>query len=277
MSAPVQIILSNMISFNNLGNLGRLANQMFQYASLKGIARHRGYDFCIPPRTVFGQKDPMVKNSEMNIYDVFDIESKNTLGLLPNRVLMERMHTFDQELFVNCPDDIDLFGYYQTEKYFKHIEDEIREDFTFSEELYETCDTFIKENFTYRDVISLHIRRGDYVSNPNHPVQSLEYYRKALAKLPDLDVMVFSDDPEWCSQQELFSSDRFAIAEGNSPDADMCLMSLCKYHIIANSSFSWWGAWLAKSEKVIAPRNWFAGDCIDKSVDDIPFGNFEFL
>ena len=65
-----------MLSFNHLGNLGRLANQMFQYASLKGIARNRGFDFCIPPKNVFGQQDPMVR-LDLNLYDVFDIENKN--------------------------------------------------------------------------------------------------------------------------------------------------------------------------------------------------------
>jgi hypothetical protein len=266
-----------MISFNNLGNLGRLANQMFQYASLKGIARNRGYQFYIPPRNIFGKRDPMVQNSDTIIYDVFDLESKNNLGLLPNQVLMERVHTFDQELFINCPDNADLFGYYQSEKYFKHIEDEIRQDFTFSEELQGLCDSFIKENFVYRDVISLHIRRGDYVVNPNHPTQNIEYYRQALNQMPDLPVIVFSDDPEWCNEQEFFSSDRFAVSEGNTTDADLCLMSLCKYHIIANSSFSWWGAWLAKSEKVIAPQNWFGGDCVNKSVEDMKFGNWSWV
>ena len=67
-----------MLSFNNLGNLGRLANQMFQYASLKGIARNRGYDFCIPPKNVFGQVDELVRNDNLNIYDVFDLIDKGT-------------------------------------------------------------------------------------------------------------------------------------------------------------------------------------------------------
>ena len=111
-----------MISFNNLGNLGRLANQMFQYASLKGIARNRGYEFSIPPKTVFGTRDPMVNKDVMNIYNVFKLDTKNKVGLIPNKILSERMHTFDDELFLNCPDNIDLFGYYQTPKYFEHIE-----------------------------------------------------------------------------------------------------------------------------------------------------------
>jgi len=67
------------------------------------------------------------------------------------------------------------------------------------------------------------------------------------------------------------------LSEGSASDADLHMMSLCNYHIIANSSFSWWGAWLAKSEKIIAPKNWFGGECVDKSIDDFAFGNFEFL
>ena len=118
-------------------------------------------------------------------------------------------------------------------------------------------------------MISLHIRRGDYTANPNHPTQDIEYYRQALNQMPDLPVIVFSDDPEWCNQQEFFSSDRFAISEGNATDADLCLMSLCKYHIIANSSFSWWGAWLANSKKVIAPKVWFGPSLPQHDTSDL--------
>lgn len=267
-----------MLSFNHLGNLGRLGNQMFQYASLKGIAASRGYGFSIPPRDNFGKVDINVRTSDLNLYDVFDLESKNTIGLIPNLRLSERKHNFDSELFVNCPDNVDLFGYFQSEKYFKHIEDEIRKDFTFKEELSTDCEQFFNMNFLGSKVISLHIRRGDYVTNSNHPVQTLEYYKEALSKFPnDLPVLVFSDDFEWCDEQEMFNSDRFYLSEGSASDADLYMMSLCNYHIIANSSFSWWGAWLAKSEKTIAPTNWFGGECVDKSIDDFAFDNFEFL
>lgn len=267
-----------MLSFNHLGNLGRLGNQMFQYASLKGIARHRGYEFSLPTKETFGKVDDVVKNSDMSLYDVFDLESRNTIGLIPNPRLSERKHSFDEELFTNCPDNVDLFGYFQTEKYFKHIEDEIREDFTFSEELRVNCNEFIKMISSDNDVISLHIRRGDYVSNPNHPTQSIEYYSSALEKLPkNANVLVFSDDFEWCDSQELFNDDRFLISENSSTDADLCMMSFCDYHIIANSSYSWWGAWLAKSKKVIAPKKWFGGECIHKNIEDFSFTNFEFL
>lgn len=267
-----------MISFNNIGNLGRLANQMFQYASLKGIAINRGYDFSIPPREVFGQNDNLVKKSDVILYDVFSLEKTNNIQLVQNIVLQERMHSFDEELFINCPDNVDFFGYYQTEKYFKHIENEIRKDFIFSADIMKDCRKCFIDNFNTSEVISLHIRRGDYVTNPNHPAQTIEYYQEALNKMPkDLPVIVFSDDTNWCKNNHFFSPDRFFISEHNGTEIDLCLMTLANYHIIANSSFSWWGAWLATSQKVFAPQNWFGGDCVNKSITDLTFKNFEFL
>ena len=128
-----------MITFNNLGNLGRLANQMFQYASLKGIARKHGYDFTIPPKEVFGQHDPLVRSDNLNIYDVFQLDSKNNIQITRNQVLAERMHEFDVELFNKCPDNVDLYGYFQSPKYFEHIQDEIKSDFTFTKETHHRC------------------------------------------------------------------------------------------------------------------------------------------
>tara|TARA_B100000686_G_scaffold31094_1_gene31959 strand:- start:1636 stop:2427 length:792 start_codon:yes stop_codon:yes gene_type:complete len=263
-----------MISFNSLGNLGRLANQMFQYASLKGIAKNRGFDFVIPPKNKFGESDPLVRSDPLNIHNCFNIDD-NRIGMYPNQIFAERMHTFDQELFENCPDNIDLFGYYQSPKYFNHIEDEIRKDFSFSQDLVDSCQEVI--DTLGGDVISLHIRRTDYKANPNHPLQPIEYYNSALDKLPkDSSVVVFSDDYEWCENNEAFSDDRFAVSN-NAADFDLCLMTLCNYHIIANSSYSWWGAWLGNSNKIIAPKNWFGASCAHKSVDDMVFGNWSWL
>ncbi len=88
----------------------------------------------------------------------------------------------------------------------------------------------------------------------NHNNLGLDYYEEALTHFDgDRNVVVFSDDPDWCKEQSLFDDDRFLVAEGNINYVDMCLMSLCNAHIIANSSFSWWGAWLANTGKVIAP------------------------
>ena len=265
-----------MLSFNSLGNLGRLGNQMFQYSALKGIASHHGYDFCIPPKSIFGQYGQIIKESDENIYDVFPNVAENKITLARNVRVPEVQHTFDCHQFETMADNCDLFGYYQTEKYFVHIEDEIRKDFTFKPELTVICTDFIKSNFD-TEVISLHIRRGDYLENPNHPIQDLLYYQTALSKLPDIPVIIFSDDPEWVYNQELFVSDRYSISDNNSTSADLCLMSMCNYHIIANSSFSWWGAWLGRSKKVIAPTQWFGGSCVNKSVKDLKFGNWEWI
>ena len=267
-----------MISFNNIGNLGRLANQMFQYASLKGIARNRGYEFSIPPEQVFGQNDPLVKTSPLNIYNVFENISKNNIQISKNPILQERMHEFDEELFRSCPDNVDFFGYYQSPKYFQHIQNEIRDDFTFSKEVQNSCKEVFDDVVECEDPISLHIRRTDYLVNPNHPVQPLDYYKEALSKLDkNKTVIIFSDDAEWCQQQEMFSDDRFVISQDSDADFDLCLMSMCTNHIIANSSFSWWGAWLGRSEKIIAPKNWFSDSCADKSVKDMVFSNWTWL
>jgi hypothetical protein len=267
-----------MLSFNNIGNLGRLANQMFQYASLKGIAENRGYEYVIPPKEIFGRNDMNVKSEPCNLYTVFKIAEKNNIGIRQNTIIQERYHHFDQELFINCPDNVDLFGYFQTEKYFKHIEDKIREDFKFDDILYYDCKQSYNDIIGDGGLISLHVRRGDYVTNANHPVQSLSYYQKALSEMPsDIPVLVFSDDPFWCQDQEIFAPDRFFISQGNSADVDLCLMSMCDYHIIANSSFSWWGAWLADSKQIFAPKNWFGAECIGKSVEDMKFGEWTWL
>ena len=86
----------------------------------------------------------------------------------------------------------------------------------------------------------------------------MEYYENALNKLPkDIPVLIFSDDTEWCKKQDIFQPDRFLISESDNNLVDMCLMTMCSYHIIANSSFSWWGAWISNSKKVIAPKIWF--------------------
>ncbi len=166
----------------------------------------------------------------------------------------------DEQTYVdNCPDQVCLFGYFQTERYFEHIADSIREDFTFKDYIVETCQGFIDQ---VNNPIALHVRRTDYVTkSKDHPPCGLEYYQKALTQFKNTrNVIVFSDDPEWCKQQELFESDRFLIAEGNDNRYDMCLISMCDDFIIANSSFSWWGAWLANRGTVIAPSRWFGDD-----------------
>jgi hypothetical protein len=249
-----------MIGFDALGKLGRLGNQMFQYASLKGIARNRGYDYCIPPS---------LSNDIWNdhqLFTCFNLKSNASFTNYP--AASEKGFSFDEDLFNNCPDNVSLWGFYQTEKYFEHIKQEIKNDFQFKDEIVETA-YYLISNFN--NPISLHVRRTDYVINPNHTALPLDYYKKALDIFDrDRDVIIFSDDPKWCLEQKLFSDDRFFVSEIGDTYIDLCLMTLCSDHIIANSSFSWWGAWLADGNKVIAPSGWFAGsENKHLNVDDI--------
>lgn len=247
-----------MLSFNQLGNLGRLGNQMFQYSAIKGISVNRGFDFCISPQKYFGTFDTNVSKSESNIYNTFKLSNVTQIILPKNIPVKEKNFSFDQELFNQCEDSTDLYGYFQSEKYFKHIESEIRKDFTFLDHIRIPTEKLFKDTFGDGEVISLHVRRGDYVGNTNHPTQTLEYYEKAISLLDkNLPIIIFSDDILWCKDQKIFSNDRFIFSENNTTGIDLMIQTLCKYHIIANSSFSWWGSWLAKSKKVIAPKKWF--------------------
>lgn len=260
-----------MLAFNHLGKLGRLGNQMFQYASLRGISRNRGYDFCIPNHNEV-LRDPYGFNVKIELFYPFKM-----LYVLPHNIKMldrgyapvveEKFFHFDEILFNMCPDEITLAGFFQSEKYFKHIEDEIRTDFSFKNEILDPCKEMIE---SVGEAVSLHIRRTDYLQNPNHTALDMSYYEKALDQInSDLPVIIFSDDPEWCKNQKLFSDERFMVSESGDHYVDLCLMSLCKHHIIANSSFSWWGAWLSESTNVIAPIEWFGDGNQGKDTKDL--------
>ena len=266
-----------MLANDDLGNLGRLGNQMFQYTGLRGLAQRHGYEYCLPPREVVATRDPNVVSSDITMFECFNIPDA------PKRVtnfsrIQESNFGLDKNLWNNCPDNISLYGYFQTEKYFKHIEKQIREAFTFVDGIRQPTEEAFKYNFGDTEVIAIHLRRGDYLKYPHHPVQTLEYYTEGLSHMPDdIPVMVFSDGIEWCREQELFQGDRFIFAEGNSTGVDLCLQSLCEYHIIANSSFSWWGAWLANSKNVIAPKKWFAGEYIEHDMRDLYISHWKII
>jgi hypothetical protein len=169
--------------------------------------------------------------------------------------ITERFYEFDEEIFRHSSGD--LYGYFQSEKYFSHIENELRQDFTFYDIIKKPCSHYRKYNLS-KEVVSLHIRRGDYLTDPNFVLLDIDYYYRALDYFSQSEVMILSDDIEWC--KEHFKGDRFKFSLSNHQFIDLCLMSLCDYHIISNSSFSWWGSWLAKSKKTIAPSKWFMGD-----------------
>lgn len=251
-------------SVNSLGNNGHLGNQMFQYAFVKAMSIKHDRPFCIAPNEIFGKY--YYQKLFSNIDECFNIKCERKVTDYIS--VKERCFEFDQNLFENPPQqNVDFFGYWQSEKYFKDIENIIREDFTFIGDILNPCKDFIS---SFGSVIGIHIRRSDFLNNPNHPVQDNDYYQKALYQFDqDLPVLVFSDDIEWCKSQDIFSDDRFMISESENPYSDLCLMSLCDHHIICNSTFSWWGAWLANSRNVIAPEKWFSGDCINHNTTDL--------
>jgi hypothetical protein len=252
-----------MIGFNHIGRHGRLGNQMFQYATLRGIAETKGYEFCIPESTFKNEWE------DHQLFEAFTLPNLKTKKFLSANYYQEKQYNYSQEYVDECSDNVNLFGYFQTEKYFSHIADSIREDFTFKPEVLNLC----KEAFDFDEIISLHVRRTDYVEkSDDHPLCPMEYYEKALTKFDsDLPVLIFSDDTEWCKEQELFKPDRFMVSESEWNLVDMCLMTMCSHHIIANSSFSWWGAWLSGSDNVIAPSRWFGdkGYTATHNTDDI--------
>lgn len=258
------------ISYNRLGSNGRLGNQMFQYAGLRGIAANRGFDWLIPVPESYG-------DSNYGLFDCFNMESveEKNFGYLNAQSVSTGQFHFSEEFFNNCPDNVNLHDYFTTEKYFTNVKDTIRKDFTFKDSILNPCKEIIDE---LDDPIFIHVRRGDYSVKPEaHPICPISYYEKALTFFKkDSPVLVFSDDVEWCKKQEFFKDDRFMISEyaerypqtcdtlqGRQnaliPYFDLCMMSLCVGGIIANSTMSWWGAWLIDnpSQPIIAPKPWF--------------------
>ena len=223
---------------------GYLGNQMFQYASMRALALK--HDMGI------------YYSNEYQISDVFklsDIEAP--VGNFSVYSEPEFSYTEIPLLSKNMV----LKGFFQSEKYFKDFEEEIRKDFIFKNPT---------PTLSNIDSISLHVRRGDYVAKSDyHPLCTMQYYEEALALMPNEEVIVFSDDIPWCKDN--FKGERFVFSEGRSNSQDLEYMSKCKHHIIANSSFSWWGAWLGSQKGIItAPKKWFGPEANLNTKDILP-------
>lgn len=175
---------------------------------------------------------------------------------------------------LNLPDNAILDGYWFSYKYFDHIRDVLRKDFT-PRQIDERNQALLTQIKNTENPVAVHIRRGDYVSNPNankfHGVLSLDYYRQAVRlitdKVPNAQFYVFSDDASWVKEHFTFLENPvFVDFNGDANNhMDIFLMSNCKHNIIANSGFSWWGAYLNdhKNKTVIAPRAWFVSKELD--------------
>jgi hypothetical protein len=276
---------------NHIGNLGRLGNQMFEFAALRGIAAEHEYEVCIPPADHQG-----IEN--YSLHQCFKLDHIKTGFISNENYSLEQTFHYNNNLFSTCPDNTSLYGFFQSWRYFANFEDEIRKDFTFHDDILNPCKEMVE---SVEEPIMLHVRRGDpNLTDPRgfkwsytqcssqHPPQPIEYYEKALAEFPeDQPVIVFSDSIDWVKEQEFFSGDRFLHSEPDdkyadgsfTPYTDLCLMSLCSHAIIANSSMSWWGAWLQTNpnKKVIAPKMWFGPDYKDKDTKDLYYPNWIIL
>ena len=232
-----------MISFCP-GYFGWLGNQMFQYAATFAASKRAGTSCAFP------ENNP-------NLFELFTLSANKSNSLQGQNIYQEPHFHYSP---IPQSDEIVLHGYFQSEKYFSEYIDELKDEFVLRHPKYpEKLD---------EDYIGIHVRRGDYLNHPTiHPTCSMEYYEQALASLPDKPVKVFSDDQEWCAKN--FKGDKFHISTKDFIE-DFELMRKCNYHIIANSSFSWWAAWLSDSKKVIAPSTWFGPNGAGSAKDVVP-------
>lgn len=270
--------------------IGGLGNQMFQYAAARALSIARGEELGLDTsafddyplhqgfelRRVFGIAVPEVSHGELRRRYGWRISQlAMRLGarwrhfpLVNPRIVIEPHFDFWSGL-VDVPAASYLRGYWQSERYFGAYHDVIRADFRFAAPLDGAAKSWA-ESILSENAVSMHVRRGDYVSNPVtlavHGVCALDYYVKAVeavaTRVRNPVFYVFSDDLQWV-RENLALAYPVRVVDVNTGKAsyrDLQLMSMCKHNIIANSSFSWWGAWLnANPDKVVvAPSRWFA-------------------
>lgn len=194
-------------------------------------------------------------------------------------VITERSMRFDQSV-LRATGNVYLSGYWQSEKYFADIANTVEKEFAFSVIQDGNVASIRDEILAVENAVAVHVRRGDYAQNAHtrsvHGLLSLDYYERALSRIGSefegVKAFVFSDDRDWV-RENLHTSVPFTVVETGdaSAHADFELMTRCAHWIIANSSFSWWAAWLGETResRVIAPRAWFATQTMDGS-DVVP-------
>ncbi len=253
-----------MITVRLLGGMG---NQMFQYAFAL-VLRERGYQVQFDRSHIkYGNPHPCIREYSLDVF------GSHHFGEPSERIYSEPSLLYNEEN-LRPPDPSTVCGYWQTEKYYQNIESKIRAALTVEVPLSAHGEQ-MKDRILHSNSVMVHVRRTDFLKYMDyHGMPTMEhYYTPALGYVRSLqgatEVFVFSDDRKWC--YENFSS-KFHIVEGASKYEDMALMSLCKHAVIANSTFSWWGAWLGDhrvGRTVVAPRDWFATKDAD-STDIVP-------
>lgn len=264
---------------------GRLGNQMFQYAAARGLAARHGTSVALDARGALARGEGVLTR-------VFDLPLTDAAPLPPDRSThplryalwratsssFQREHGLGYNRKIESfPDGSYLHGYWQSERYFVHVADTLRADFTFPA-FSSQANAEMAARIAAGPSVSMHVRRGDYLTLSAHVLCDQAYYEAALERVvqgleSDPTVYVFSDDPEWAKANLPLPLPK-VVVDFNDADTDyedMRLMSLCQHNIIANSSFSWWSAWLnANPDKRIAgPARWF-GDPQLSNPDILP-------
>ena len=232
--------------------MGGIGNYMFQIAAAFAYAKRYGMNVGFNCAESSGPHYHVTEYGKNVLKDI------DLYHVRKNQFMQHAEKGFHYQEIPNYNSSVVLYGYFQSEKYFKDYEDDIR-DLFMSYDINLSDD--IKNLLDNENTCSIHIRRGDYLKSPNHhPTQSMNYYMKAIKQMPkDSIFLIFSDDIDWCKQNFPDLPEKFKFIEGNKDYEDLYIMSHCKNNIICNSTFSWWAAWLnSNSNKiVVAPSVWF--------------------
>jgi len=262
---------------------GGMGNQFFQYALGRQLAERNQTELKLDTNwlTRADQDRPyQLGHFSIKAKIATGVEIRALKGIVPERaqrllklplgshVVKENSVLFDSAVLQAGPNTY-LEGYWQSEKYFTSIASLIRQELSLNTKASGKNATLL-EKINQTHAIALHVRRGDYVTNATankfHGICSIDYYERAIAhiskKVENPHFYVFSDDPEWTKEHiKITYPTTYISHNGDAAHEDIRLMRACQHFIIANSTFSWWGAWLSEnSEKmVIAPKQWFSG------------------
>ena len=231
---------------------GGLGNQMFQISAAYSLSLKMNVDCLFD----FDKSYVSTQGYNANKYkdNIFKNITNTQLDYSKFKIYREPEFKYNELPLV---DNLCLVGNFQCEKYFKDRKDEVINLFNFEEKIHNSVKNFICENIGDGSLTAIHIRRGDYINKPNfHPTCSLEYYNKAMEIINSDNYIIISDDLEWCKNN--FIGRKFFFSPFTNEIEDLHLLMNCNNHIIANSSFSWWGAYLCEYDnKVVSPKIWF--------------------
>lgn len=252
--------------------LGGLGNQMFQYAFGRSLAKRRSDELLLDDSLLSRMKPCRRFN-----LDAFNINATLNSQCERSRwnrdilwTLSEVGFGFFKEVFEGCHhhENLRVVGWWQSASYFEDISRIIRSEFTFRDNYPKPCDHVLGSKIGETDSVCVHIRRTDYL-NPKDTrgFVGLDYYEQAIhlieARLPNPHLFVFSDDISWCRENIRAACPVTFFSSANAGELqatdDLYVMTKCKHFVIANSTFSWWAAWLGQCPEklVFAPRHWF--------------------